>query len=188
MYHPATYTSTPHPKQHTAHKLKDAVQSDVTTDKRELPTFSKTSPEESFGDMQISDKLITIPSAVQDEYYSLAKTHNIVHDPLDLSDVIYVDSFGMVVPKQCGEQRSSGVRDIEGDHSNDRARGGYVPGDGATAMGRSYEEGDVAVGYGGVTYHRHGRRGILPGYPTQEGLSKLIIDRMMDDQFRLDGG
>ena len=38
-----------------------------------------------------------------------------------------------------------------------------------------------------IIFHRFGCI-ILPGYPTQEGISKLIIDKMMDDQLRLGGG
>lgn len=188
-YHSATYPST---KQQTTHKLKDAlhqVQGDVTTGKRELPTLSPdVLLSESFGDMKISDKPTTLPSALQDEYYSFAMAHDIDDDPLDLSEVVYVDSFGMVVPERFGEKMSPEVRDFEGDYTSDRTRGGYVPGDGSTAVDRSYEEGDVAVGHGGVTYNRFGRGGILPGYLTQEGLGMLINDRMVDDQLRLAGG
>ena len=180
MYHSVT----PHPKQQTSHKLKDQIQGDVTTVKRELPTLSKTSPDilpsESFGDLKISDKPTTLPSALQDEYYSFAMAHSIDDDPLDLSEVVYADSFGMVTPEQGGEKRSLEVKDIEGDHES--------KGDRSTAVDRSYEERDVVVGHGGVTYNRFGRGGILPGYPTQMGMSKLIIDRMVDDQLRLAGG
>lgn len=98
-------------------------------------------------------------------------------DPLDLNEVVYVDSLQvgmMVVPERCGEKRSLEVRDFLGDFASDRARGGYVPGD----VDGSYEEGNVAIGHGGVTYNRFGRGGILPGYP----MSKLIVDRMMDDR------
>ena len=35
-------------------------------------------------------------------------------------------------------------------------------------------------------YLSHG--GILPGYPTEEGMHKLIFDRMVDDELRLAGG
>lgn len=189
MYHSATYHFTPHPEQQTTLKLKDAlhqVQGEFTTVKRELPTLSKTTPDvvplKSFGDMKLSDKPTTLPSALQNEYYSFSMFHDIDDDPLDLSEVVYVDSFEMVVPERCEEKRSLEIRDFEGDHAGNRARGEYVPGDGSTAVDRSYEEDDVAVGHGGVTYNRFGREGILPGYPTQEGMSKLIIDRMMDDQ------
>ena len=135
--------------------------------------------------MKISDKPTTLPSSLQDEYYSFAMAHDIDDDPLDLSEVAYVDSFGIIVPERCGEKRSLEVRDFEGDYASDRAR---VSGEGSAAVDRSYEEGDVAVGYGGVTYNRFGRGGILPGYLTEEGMSKLIIDRMKDDQLRLAGG
>jgi hypothetical protein len=174
--------TTLHPKQQTTthHKLKDdalhQVQGDVTGGavKRELPTLSKTYSADavllskSFGDMKVSEEPPT--SALQDEYYSVAMTHDIDDDPLDLNEDVYVDSFvrGMVVPpERCGEKRRSldevSCRDEEGDD-------------------------DVAVGHGGVRYYRFGRGGILPGYPTQEGMSKLIIDRMVDDQLRLAGG
>lgn len=58
----------------------------------------------------------------------------------------------MVVPEQCGEKRYLKLETLnERDHASDRARGGYVPGDGSIAVDRSHEEGDVAVGHGGVT-------------------------------------
>lgn len=138
--------------------------------------------------MKISDKPTTLPIALQDEYYSFAMAPDIDDDPLDLSEAVHMDSFGMVVPERGGEKRSIEVIDIERDYASDRARGGYMPGDGSTTVDRSYEEGDVVVGHGGVTYNRFGDGGILPGYPTQEGMSKLIIDRMMDDQLRLAEG
>ena len=191
MYHLATYPSTPQPKKQTTHNLRDAlhqVQGDVTTVKQELPTLSKTSPDlvllESFGGMKISDKPTTLPSSLQDEYYSFAMAHDIDDDPLDLSE----DSFGAVVPEHCGEKRSFEFRDFERDRASDRARGGYVPGDGYTAVDRSYGESHEVVGHGGVPYYRFGSGGLLPGYPSQEGMSKLIIDRMMDDQLRIAGG
>ena len=190
MYHSATYPSTPHAKQQTTFKQKDAlhqIQEEVNTVKRELPILSRTSPDV-VGDMKVSDKPTTPPSALQDEYYSFAMAHDIDDDPLDLSEFVYVDSFGMVVRERCGEKRPLEVRNFEGNHASDREGGGYVLGDGFTAVDRSYEESDVAVEHGGVTYNRFGRGGILPGYPTQEGMSKLIIDRMMDDQFRLAAG
>lgn len=118
----------------------------------------------------------------------MARDSDLDDDPLDLNEVVYVDSVRMVVPERCGEKRSLEVRDFERDYASDKARGGYVPGDGSTAVDRSNEEGDVVVGHGGVTYNRFGRGGILPGYPTQEGMCKLIIDRMVDDQLRLAGG
>ena len=142
---------------------------------------------ESFGDMKTSDKSnATLPSALQDEYYcSFPMARDTDDDSLDFSHV-YVDSFGMVVPERCNEEFE--VIDFERDRASDRARGGYVPGDGSsTAVDRSYE-GDVVVGHGGVTYNRFGRGGVLPGYPTQEGMSKLIIDRMVHDQLIVAGG
>lgn len=192
MYHLATYSSTSQPTQQTTHNFTDGfhpVQGDVTTVKQQLPTLSKTStdivPLESFGGMKVSDKPTTlpVPSSFRDEY-SFAMAHDIDDDPLDLSE----DFFGVVVPEHCGEKKSFEFRDFERDRASDIARGGYVPGDGCTAVYRSYE-GD-GVGHGGGTYHRFGRAsgGLSPGYPTQEGMSKLIIDRMKDDQFRIVGG
>ena len=138
--------------------------------------------------MKISDNPTTLPSALQDEYYSLAMAFDsdLDDDPLDLNEV-YVETVGMVVPELCGEKRSLEVRDFERDYASSRARGGYVPGDGSTAVDQS-KEGDTVLGHGGVTYKRLGRGDILPGYPTQEGMCKLIIDRMVDDQLRLAGG
>ena len=142
--------------------------------------------------MEISDKPTTLPRALQDEYNrSFATAHDIdaSDDPLDFSDVcVDSESSGRVVPVYC-DLFLYGVGDYERDRASDRARGGYVPGDGSTAVDRrSCEEGDVVVGHGGVTYNRFGHGGVLPGYPTQEGMTKLIIDRMVYDQLRLAEG
>ena len=188
MYHSAADLSTPYPNQQTTPKLKDALHLVQDEVKRGLPINLKISPDvvplESF-DMKISDTPTPLPSALQDEYYSFAMADDLDDDPLDLSEVVYVDSFGM---ERCGEKRSFELKDFKGDHTSNQARGEFVLEDRSMAVDRSYEEGDVAVGHGGVTYHRFGRGGILPGYPTQEGMSKLIIDRMMDDQLRFSGG
>ena len=72
MYHLATYPSTPHPKQQTTPKLKDAlhqVRGDVTTIKQELPTLSKRSHLMFFCRSLLEIRKIseTLPSALQDE-------------------------------------------------------------------------------------------------------------------------
>lgn len=43
----------------------------------------------------------------------------------------------------------------------------------------------VEVGYGGVEFRREaGDQGVLPGYPTPEGMRTLVSDRMRDDRLR----
>ena len=43
----------------------------------------------------------------------------------------------------------------------------------------------VEVGYGGVEFRREaGDQGVLPGYPTPEGMRTLISDHMRDDRLR----
>lgn len=140
--------------------------------------------------MTISGEPTTLPSAIQDECYRSTMAHNMDDDPLYLGWVVYEDEVpfedvsGMDVPGRHGEKMSSEARD----RASDRARGGYVPGDGSKPVVRGYGEGDVAVGHGGVTYNCSGHGSVLSGYPTQEGMGKLIFDRMMYDQLRLAGG
>ena len=126
--------------------------------------------------MKISGKPTKIPSSLQDEYCrsAISRDSDMDNDFLDFSsevagseeEIPFMDVSGMVVP---------GRRYVSGDGS------GKPPEEG-------YGEGDVGVGHGGVTYNRFGNGGVLPGYPTQEGMAKLILDRMMDDETRLAQG
>ena len=133
--------------------------------------------------MEISGNPTTLPSALQDKYYPFAMTDD-TDDPSDLSheyEAPFVDISKMIIPGRQGEEEAR-------DRASDCARGGYIPGDGSEPVDRGYGEGDVAVGYGGVTYNRSGRGDVLPGYPTPEGIAKLVFDRMVDDEIRLTGG
>ncbi|PPQ72432.1 hypothetical protein CVT24_003127 [Panaeolus cyanescens] len=76
------------------------------------------------------------------------------------------------------------------DRLSDAARHSYSPSDGSIPPTRGFGEGDIAVGHGGVSFYRFGVKGtadsegILPGYPTPAGMSKLVSDRMKEDRAR----
>jgi integrin beta 8 len=63
-----------------------------------------------------------------------------------------------------------------------------IPGEGSKAARRTLGGKEIGVGHGGVEYHLKGHGGILPGYPTPEGMRKLIFERMKDDRLRAVGG
>lgn len=172
-------------QQQSTQKSKDAGQDDVTTGVEPL-TFPKVSSaddsgllSEHFDNMKISGKPTTLPKFLQDEYYRSSAM--VQDDPQNLAE----DSPFAV------EARILSTRELE--MSSKVGAGDYrarTPGDGSETADLEEEDGDddVTVGYGGVTYYRSGRGDILPGYPTPEGMRKLISDRMMDDQLRLATG
>lgn len=63
-----------------------------------------------------------------------------------------------------------------------------IPEDGSKAARRTLGGEEIGVGHGGVEYYLKGHSGILPGYPTPEGMRRLISERMKDDLFRAAGG
>lgn len=63
-----------------------------------------------------------------------------------------------------------------------------IPREGSEAARRTFGGEEIGVGYGGVEYYLKGHGGILPGYPTPEGIRKLISERMKDDRLRAVGG
>ena len=175
-------TTTAHLERPT-YKLKDAlrkVQGDTTAIVRQKKpptlTHAKDVPlSESIGNKISGEPSTTLPEFLQNEYFRSAMSD-------DEDQVAFSDGASRMGWR--GEfEAEAEVADRDG--ASDRARGGYVPEDGFIPVG--YGEDDIAVGHGGVTFHRSGRGDILPGYPTQEGMMKLIIDRMMDDQLRSAG-
>lgn len=64
----------------------------------------------------------------------------------------------------------------------------FIPADGSKAARRSLGAEEIGFVYGGVEYYIKGHDGILPGYPTPEGMRRLISERMKDDCLRVAGG
>ncbi|KAF8957164.1 hypothetical protein BDZ97DRAFT_118147 [Flammula alnicola] len=137
--------------------------------------------------MQISGAPTPLPKALQNEYYR-AGEYDLYGDKLDTNQFSYDDDIswesGVFAPDV--PLGPDGVN--ERDRASDHARAGYTPSDGCRATRHSLGEGDIAVGYGGVQYNVAGKDGILPGYPTREGMAKLISDRIRDDHLRAAGG
>ncbi|KIM37729.1 hypothetical protein M413DRAFT_30661 [Hebeloma cylindrosporum] len=130
---------------------------------------------ESMQGRKITGNTATLPHTVQREYFR-SYEYDLHGDRIDTGEFLFDDDESAASDSLSANDRdiASGVDDI--------------PAAGSRAARRSLSGEDIGVGYGGVEYYLKGRGGILPGYPTPEGMRKLVSERMKDDRLREAGG
>uniref|UniRef100_A0A8H7XIC9 Uncharacterized protein n=1 Tax=Psilocybe cubensis TaxID=181762 RepID=A0A8H7XIC9_PSICU len=139
------------------------------------------------GGTDASETIIHRPRGVEAEYFRIGE-FDIYGERLDTDQFVYEDDITTEEGDSIRSRNSEhffAKADADRDRASDRARGSYAPGDGSKRQGDSPE---VLYGYGGVGYYKQGGEGILPGYPTPEGMNKLISDRLKDDHLRATAG
>jgi len=141
---------------------------------------------ESMESIKISSHKVNPPHTLQREYFH-SNEYDLDGEKMDTKRFLFHDDASYE-----GESTAAptfhGFGADDRDVGSDRARGNYNPGDASRAACRTLGEGDIGVGYGGVEYYLTGQGGILPGYPTEEGVKKLLSERMKDDRLRAAGG
>ncbi|PPQ91105.1 hypothetical protein CVT25_013143 [Psilocybe cyanescens] len=171
----------PHSKSHS--KSKDFA---TLSSQKNQPTDKDIT--ESMKGTQISERISRRPKGIEHEYFK-GSEFDVYGERLDTHQFIYDDDLST-------EEDENSIRSLNSDHppstdnferdlASDHARGSYAPGD-SSARAKNASP-DVLYGHGGVGYYRQGKDGILPGYPTAEGMNKLISDRLKDDHLRATG-
>ena len=130
---------------------------------------------------KVSGNQTALPHTIQREYFR-SKEYDLDGDRMDVSESLFDDDAS-----DQGESIASLLPIMSGPTVIDLAGMDYDLGDASEAARRTLG-GEPGVGYGGVEYHLKGHGGILPGFPTPEGMVKLLSERMEDDRLRAAGG
>ena len=131
---------------------------------------------------KISGNPTALPHTIQREYFR-SKEYDLDGERMDISEFLFDDDAS-----DQGESIATPTSNNSGPMIIDRKGMDFNLGEGSEAARRTLGGEEIGVGYGGVEYYLKGHGGILPGYPTPEGMRKLLSERMKDDRLRAAGG
>ncbi|KAF9555207.1 hypothetical protein CPC08DRAFT_139775 [Agrocybe pediades] len=161
----------------------DLAHSDVSS--TQLASGMAT-PSSVSSDMTGSSQPYKLPNVIKREYAKSVE-FDMYGDEVKTEDFLYENDFS-------SSDTEGGVHHPHGPHHHhhhhrDGLRHPHVHAEEPVAdipstqrSGR--KEVDLVTGVDGVTFHRTGQNGKLPGYPTEEGMKRLISDRIKADKMR----